>query len=252
MLQNFLPDSNDLKPLDAVCQRMVESQESVATNEIVDTLEEQALLEELLEKSKPNLPIAADQLHYLLATPLRYPPLKWGSRFGLPSQRGIFYGSLDTATLLHEVAYYRFVFLDGLQLPLPKPLKSRHTQFFVNIKAQRAVCFSEKKFNSIQAQLRHPSDYTFSQQMGAHMRILSVQAFLYCSARDPAKGMNIGVFDPACFSGQEPRGESEWFCQVDSSTETIHFYCPASRQSHQFSADLYRINGVIPRPAATA
>ncbi|WP_211160077.1 hypothetical protein [Aromatoleum aromaticum] len=36
--------------------RLVESQEQIATNRLVDTLEEQALLESLLETSKPPLP----------------------------------------------------------------------------------------------------------------------------------------------------------------------------------------------------
>lgn len=57
---------------------MVESQEQVATLQLVDTLEEQALLEELLESSKPPVPADAEPLHYLLKTPFRYPPLRWG------------------------------------------------------------------------------------------------------------------------------------------------------------------------------
>lgn len=249
MPENFLIDASDIKPLNVLCQRMVESQESIATNELVDTLEEQALLEELLEKSKPNLPNAALGLHYLLATPFRYPPLNWGSRFGVRNQRGIFYGSLETRTLLHEVAYYTFVFLNGLRAPLPKPLKTRHTQFSVALQTDRAVLLNDPKFDDIQPRLRHLSDYTFTQQMGLHMRELGVQAFLFYSARDPDDGLNAGVFDPSCFTGQEPRGEREWFCQVDQSADEVTFYCPVTKQSAQFSADLYCVNGVLPKPA---
>lgn len=249
MSENILIHTSDIKPLRILCQRMVESQESIATNEIVDTLEEQALLEALLEKSKPNLPNAALGLHYLLATPFRYPPLKWGSRFGVLNERGIFYGSLETRTLLHEVAYYTFVFLNGLLSPLPKPLKTRHTQFSVVLQADRAVLLNNPKFDDIQSRLRHLSDYTFTQQLGSHMRAVGVQAFLFYSARDPDNGLNAGVFDPSCFTGQEPRGEREWFCQVDQSADEITFYCPATKQSAQFSAGLYRVNGVLPMPA---
>lgn len=249
MPDNFLIDASDTKPLNILCQRMVESQESVATNEIVDTLEEQALLEELLEKSKPNLPKATLGLHYLLATPFRYPPLNWGSRFGVRNQRGIFYGSLETRTLLHEVAYYTFVFLNGLRAPLPKPLKTRHTQFSVVLQADCAVLLNDPKFDDIQSRLRHLSDYTFTQQLGSHMRELGVQAFLFYSARDPDDGLNAGVFDPSCFTGQEPRGEREWFCQVDQSADEVTFYCPVTKQSAQFSASAYCVNRVLSKPA---
>jgi len=44
-------------------------------------------------------------LDYLLFPPFRYPPLKWGSRFGTEYQRGLFYGSQLLATALAEVAY---------------------------------------------------------------------------------------------------------------------------------------------------
>ncbi|OJT00371.1 hypothetical protein BEE62_09960, partial [Marinobacter nauticus] len=59
--------------------RVVESQEDIATTRIVDNMQEQARLEQLLDASKPPIPEQAGKLHYLLATPFRYPPLKYGS-----------------------------------------------------------------------------------------------------------------------------------------------------------------------------
>jgi len=44
--------------------RMVESQEQVATTILVDDLAEQALLKDLLERSKPPRPPGAERLHY--------------------------------------------------------------------------------------------------------------------------------------------------------------------------------------------
>ena len=62
--------------------RVVEAQHVASTMNLVDTLEEQALLEDLLEGSKPPLPHDIEGLHYLLATPFRYPPrAPHGSRF---------------------------------------------------------------------------------------------------------------------------------------------------------------------------
>lgn len=73
-----------LTPLSGTVLRLVESQEKVATTRIVSTLERQALLEDILERSKPPLPAIGTTLHWLLATPFRYPPLRHGSRFGAP------------------------------------------------------------------------------------------------------------------------------------------------------------------------
>ena len=48
-----------VRPLRGKLLRMVESQAQVATSQLVDNLAEQALLEDLLENSKPPLPEAA-------------------------------------------------------------------------------------------------------------------------------------------------------------------------------------------------
>ena len=60
--------------------RAVEAQHRVATLRLVDDQAEQAVLEQLLEASKPPLPPHADRLHFLLSTPFRYLP-PWPSRF---------------------------------------------------------------------------------------------------------------------------------------------------------------------------
>ena len=54
------------------CWRVVEAQHVVSTLKLVDTLAEQALLEDLLEETKPPVPPECRHLHYLLATPFRY------------------------------------------------------------------------------------------------------------------------------------------------------------------------------------
>ncbi len=62
------------------CWRLVESQEQIATHALVESLEEQALLEQLLDESKPSYPQGLQKKHYLIATPFRYPPLpQWHS-----------------------------------------------------------------------------------------------------------------------------------------------------------------------------
>lgn len=74
--------------LDGTVVRLVESQEQIATHRLVATLARQAQLEALLERTKPPLRPGTDGLHYLLATPFRYPPLPNGSRFGCAASQG--------------------------------------------------------------------------------------------------------------------------------------------------------------------
>ncbi|MBL1294479.1 MAG: RES domain-containing protein, partial [Thiotrichales bacterium] len=52
--------------------RVVEHQYTVSTRKLVDTKDEQSILEDILEASKPPYPKATEKLHYLLKTPFRY------------------------------------------------------------------------------------------------------------------------------------------------------------------------------------
>ena len=78
----------------------MESQHRVSTMKLVDTLDEQELLEILVDGTKPQVPPDCRHLHYLLFTPFRYgAPYPAGSRFrraGLTP--GVFYGSQDAPT----------------------------------------------------------------------------------------------------------------------------------------------------------
>ncbi len=90
---------SELRSLRLSPWRVVESQHQVSTRKLVDSAEEQVLLEEMIDRVKPP-DITGGRLHYLLFTPFRYPPLKHGSRFGGRRERGIWYGSGDRRTAL--------------------------------------------------------------------------------------------------------------------------------------------------------
>ena len=83
---------SSLRPLSGRAWRVVESQHLFSTRKLVDSDEEQALLEELIEDVKPPAGAAAG-LHYLLFTPFRYPPLRHGSGSAPAPRHGIWYGS---------------------------------------------------------------------------------------------------------------------------------------------------------------
>ena len=87
---------------------MVEAQHLASTMKLVDDATQQDVLEMLLEGSKPPLPSSASRLHYLLATPFRYHPLRSGSRFRGPTDPGVFYGGECARTTCAELGYWRW------------------------------------------------------------------------------------------------------------------------------------------------
>ena len=98
--------------------RAVEAQHVVSTMALVDSIEEQHVLERLLEDTKPPIPAAAAHLHWLLFTPFRYPPPPGGSRFRGPNDPGVFYGADEIRTACAELGYWRWRhLLDSPALP---------------------------------------------------------------------------------------------------------------------------------------
>src|SRR5579883_749608 len=93
--------------------RIVELQENTSTRKLVDSLEEQKILDELIEQSKPALLESQARFHPLLYTPFRYPPLKHGSRFGKKTEPSLWYGSLSPDTAMAEKAYYQLAFINA-------------------------------------------------------------------------------------------------------------------------------------------
>src|SRR5262249_17547527 len=90
--------SPDARALAGPCWGLVEAQHHVSTLKLVDAVDEQELLEDLIEATKPPLPPECRDLHYLLSTPFRYGSVyPGGSRFrraGLTE--GVFYASEAT------------------------------------------------------------------------------------------------------------------------------------------------------------
>ena len=172
-------------PISGRLLRLVESQEEVATTQLVSSLERQAVLEELLEATKPRLRKGSERLHYLLATPFRYASL-YPSRFRGPGDPGVFYAAEERRTACAEVGYWRWRFLAdsrGLDTLGPSP----QTLFQVKAKA-RAVDLRKKPFARDQAKWRHPADYAATQAFARAAREAPVGIIRYQSVRDPGKG----------------------------------------------------------------
>lgn len=233
--------------LGGTIHRLVESQEQVATNALVRTLAEQALLEDLLETSKPPFVDGSRGLHYLLATPFRYPPLPWGSRFGSRFEPSLFYAARTVDTVLAESAFYRFVFWTGMATPPDAPLHTRHTVFGVDIRTQRGLALHARPFADHEPALTDPRDYTATQALGRSLRAAGIEAFEYVSARDPERGHNVALFTPRAFAGSAPARLDEWLC--DTGRETVTFYSRHGGGIRQFPLATFLVDGALPAPA---
>ena len=227
--------------------RLVESQAQVATNQLVSSLERQAVLEDLLEATKPRLRAGTEHLHYLLATPFRYPPLKHGSRFGTRSAPSLFYGALRTSTVLAEAAYYRFLFWYGMVTPPTAKLNTQHTLFGAAYQTDQGVQLQAPPLAAYQAQLCSPSDYSASQALGIVMRDAGIAAFEFTSARDPERGINVALFTPLPLIRPTPVIQAAWLAEL--SAERVSFYATHNREHHAFALDAFRVAGRLPKAA---
>ena len=238
-----------IRPLQGRLVRLVESQEQVATLQLVDTLEEQALLEELLESSKPPVPADAEPLHYLLKTPFRYPPLRWGSRFGRRHEPSLFYAALKLETAMAESAYYRCVLWSGMAVPPPSGrILSEHASFEAGWKVERGIRLQAPPFSDHEAALTDIADYRAPQELGTAMRGAGVQAFEYRSARCPERGCNVALFTPAAFTEKRPRNLTPWLCETTAGYVAFKpAHVPGSPKI--FSWELFLVDGKLPHPA---
>jgi hypothetical protein len=189
----------------------VEAQHIASTLRLVAGVEEQLMLERLLDQSKPPLPAAAGDLHYLLSTPFRYSsPI--GSRFRPPADSGIWYGAEAQRTACAELGYWRWRFLmdsDALEAIGPSP----QSVFRAGIDA-RLIDLTQSPFKKSRADWTHPNDYAPSQDLARAARLAAVDAIRYESVRDPEHGAAVAVLQPSCFKPHKPLEQQSWFLTV--------------------------------------
>ena len=232
--------------------RVVEAQHLISTLKLVDTLEEQRLLEEMIDRGKPALPRdpAMNRLHFLLFTPFRYPPLRHGSRFGGKNEPGIWYGSEDLRTVFAEKAYYRFVFLSGPKVDL-SPITVEQTAFRVEVDSRKGIDLTRPPFDAHRAAISSKTSYQISQALGRAMRSNGVEALRYTSARARDGGANLAIFSPKAFARAHPRSPQTWLCISEqkkvSFTQKHAFQAPSA--SFTFERSDFEVAGQLPAPA---
>ncbi len=233
------------EPLLGRAQRLVESQEVTATLQLCDSLAEQDLLEQLIEQAKPTAVADTAHLHYLLATPFRYPPLRHGSRFGRRDQRSILYASRQVQTCMAEVAYYRLLWWHDMAEPPPNAIQSAHTLFELSYRSDQGIDLSGYAHERYRQALADPAFYRDTQALGSRIRESGADVLVYPSARCPNGGRNVAIFSPAALHSTQPELPRAVLCHTRA--EVVFF--AMQNQRSEFPLSLFLVDRRLPRPA---
>jgi len=229
------------------CWRVVETQETAATMTITHSATEQSRLEELLDTSKPKIPADCAGLSYLLMTPFRYPPLRYGSRFGSTWERGIFYGSCELKTAFAETAVYFWLFQQGPKTLGPLAhIRDQRTAFSVKLISKKALDLHSDAFTPTRANIDRPDSWEYTQQLGKQVRELGAEFIIYPSAR-LAGGKNIAVFSPLAFAEKDPAQQQLW--HVRFTTDSCVFVRAGISDGFEFYRKDFSVDGKIPHPS---
>lgn len=210
----WTPDalSSELRGWTGPCWRLVEAQHYVSTLKLVDNLTEQALLEDILEASKPSIPLECRHLDYLLATPFRYGAIyPHGSRFRRAGRTaGVFYGAEQVETAVAEMVFYRLLFFaESPATPLPDNA-AEYTAFRVTLNTSSALDLTTPALDADATQWLHPTDYAACQALADTAREIGTELIRFQSVRDPKGGANLAVMSCRAFATPAPEERQTW------------------------------------------
>lgn len=203
---------------------------------LVKTLDEQYLLEQILESSKPPLPEGCAPLHWLLFTPFRYPPLPSGSRFRAPHDPGVFYGAEERRTACAELGYWRWRFLTDSPLDALEPLQQ--TLFSATV-AGRCVDLRAPPHAQRRPDWTHPSDYGPCQRFAREARDQGLAVIRYESVRDPQHAGCAAVLVPSAFSRSTPLDIQTWNLTVSRARVVWRRDSVFETEAFEFAADAW-------------
>ncbi|TRB03107.1 RES domain-containing protein [Rhizobium rhizogenes] len=179
---------------------------------LVDTVEEQSLLEDILETSKRPFPPECAGLDYLLATPFRYgAAYPYGSRFRRAGfTEGVYYAAARVETALAEMAFYRLLFYaESPGTPLPAN-PAEYSAFAARVATDAALDLTKPELSRNEALWTDLTNYEPCQALAEQAREAKVEAILYRSVRDPAGGINIAILSPKAFAAKTPVERMSW------------------------------------------
>jgi hypothetical protein len=196
---------------------MVEAQHIVSTLKVVDSLQEQAVLEEELERTKPPIPPECRHLHYLLATPFRYGSVyPTGSRFRRAGRTaGVFYASENPRTAVAELAFHRLLFFArSPATEIPSSAFSEFTMFAVAFGTPRCIDLTAPPLSRDRRTWVHPTEYAPCQALADAARRSEIEIIRYESVRDPDGGANVAFLSCRAFAAKTPQSPQTWRLRI--------------------------------------
>ena len=200
-------------------QRSFKAWRAVEAQHVVSTLRltgsdpgRQELLERILEESKPLLPAGTEALHYLLATPFRYPPSRHGSRFRAWPDAGVLYAARERRTACAEMGYWRWRFLRDSEGMTTIPAAAL-TVFQLGAGGD-GIDLTLEPLRGWRAVWTDPVGYGATQALGREARALAMGWIAYESVRDPEAGLCYAVLDPRAIRPRQPLARETWYLTV--------------------------------------
>lgn len=219
--------------LSGKCWRVVEAQHQISTMKITDTLAEQAVLEDLLEETKPPIASECAHLDFLLATPFRYSARNsYGSRFRRPyAENGVFYAAEHPSTAMAETAFHRTLFYaESPATPWPANA-GEYTAFSCAFKSSSITNIARRRWLD-DAGLYHLCDYGASQAFADAARVFGFEIIRYKSVRDPNGLANLALLHCTVFTKPEPIERMSWKLHLDA--QGARALCESPRLSIEY------------------
>lgn len=199
--------------------RGVEAQHVVSTMRLVDSAEEQDVLEQMLEGSKPPLPNMKSPKHFLLSTPFRYRP-QHQSRFRRAGTLGLWYGAEELFAACAEVAYWRHCFILDSAALLKMELLTEHTFFQTEINGT-VVDLMSPPWVKARAAWTHVSDYAETHSLANAAKDKGVQWICYESVRASGNRCAAVLDVEALEMVSQSPAQQTWHCKATRERVTM-------------------------------
>ena len=214
------PDAlrSEARPLRGQAWRFVEAQHRVSTLKLVDSLAEQAALEDILEATEPPVPDECHPLDHLLSTPFRYRPYPNGSRFRRAGVTpGVWYGAERSETAAAEMVFYRFIFYaESPDTPFPDDAAD-YTAYCVDLATPVSLDLTAGALAADHPLWTHLTDDAPCQHLADRAREIGAEVIRYASVRDPENGANLAVLTCRAFAAPQPALRQTWRIRIGRS-----------------------------------
>lgn len=231
--------SSEFRPFEGLCWRLVEAQHRISTLKLTDSLAEQFILEELIEDTKPAIPLECRHLDFLLATPFRYGAIyPNGSRFRRGGRTfGVYYAAESPSSAVAEMAFYRLLFFaESPDTPWPSDA-AEYTAFAADIATNRLLDLTREPLSADASIWTDPIDYEGCQAFADAARKVEADIIRYQSVRDPAKGGNLAILMCRAFASPAPVHRQTWRMRLSASG--VQALCEFPRQALEFSHGVF-------------